>query len=107
MTEAVQEILNAEKQAEQATQRAEREKAKLIARAREQAVERLSSMKKDIEQRSDRDTREQLQKLEQERQRILARYGQDAARLTQQGERNLGKAAALLIRKLRAGEGFS
>ncbi len=104
MAEFVQQILATEKKAGEILERAEHEKTKVTARAREKAIELMTLKKKENEQAIDKEMKQRMTRIEEKKKKILDQYYLQAEQVGKKAEKQIGKAAAFVLSKLREGE---
>ncbi|MBI4153231.1 hypothetical protein HY497_01795 [Candidatus Woesearchaeota archaeon] len=93
----IQEILEAERKAEEMILLAEKEKARKIARAREKALGRITQGKKGIERRIDVQVKQQTAKFEQQKKKICDAYAAEAKIIEKKAQKNIDRAADFVM----------
>ena len=93
----IQEILEAEKKAEDVSRLAEKEKAGKIAKAREKALDYLTQGKKETERQVDDHVRQQMSKFEQQKKKICDSYAAEAKIIEKNAEKNIERAADFVL----------
>jgi vacuolar-type H+-ATPase subunit H len=102
-TDTIKAILDAEKKAESIIQKAEKDKEKRIARARQKAITQLTAEKKVKEQEVDKEIANHMRKIEQQKKHIHNKHFALTAALAEKAEKNISKAVEIVVQKIQEG----
>lgn len=100
MSGLIQQILITEKKADDILRNAERENAKIVAKAHEKALEALTEKKKIVERQVNGEIKQRMERIEQQKKRIHDKYAVQVEELERATTKEIGKGVSFVLRTL-------
>ncbi len=101
MITAVKKVIEAEKKADDIIAEAQKEKGKILEKARHDALQLISDAQKKIDDEQDAFLHQREKEIDEKKQRILDAAAQTIAALERRAEGQLKKAEALILKKFK------